>query len=96
MFVSIRRYAGCKDVHEANRRVADNLIPMLRGFPGFQSYSVVDLGRGTVASISVFDTRDDAESATTRVRTIVQEHLADLLPNPPEVMIGELLSKHRK
>jgi hypothetical protein len=96
MFVSIRKYVGCKDVHEVNRRVVENLIPTLRGFPGFQSYSIIDLGGGSAASISVFDTQDHAESATERVRSVVREHLVDLLPNPPEVTIGELLSEHRK
>lgn len=96
MFVAIRKYAGCRDVREVNKRVVENLIPTLRGFPGFQSYSIVDLGGGAAASISVFDTREHAESATDRVRGIVQQHLADLIPNPPEVTIGELLSEHRK
>ena len=96
MFVAIRRYAGCKDVREVNKRVVEHLIPTLRGFPGLQSYSIIDLGGGSAASVSVFDTRDHAEGATERVRAVVQQHLADLLPNPPEVTIGELLSEHRK
>lgn len=96
MFVSIRRYAGCKDVQEVNRRVVTNLIPTLRAFSGYQSYSIIYLGNGTVVSISVFDTREQAECATQQVRGLVQEHLADLIPNPPEVTIGELLRENRK
>jgi hypothetical protein len=29
MFVSIRKYTDCKEVHEVNRRVLANLIPTL-------------------------------------------------------------------
>ena len=96
MFIAIRKYAGCKDVREVNRRVVASLIPSLREFPGYQSYSIVDFGNNTATSISVFDTREQAEDATQRVWDIVQRTLSDLLPNPPEVTIGEVLSEDHK
>ena len=96
MFVSIRKYAGCKDVQELNRRVVAVLVPVLRASPGYQSYAVVDLGNNAVASISMFDTREQAESATLQARELVQKHLSDLVPNAPEVTIGEVLSESRK
>jgi hypothetical protein len=96
MFLAIRKYARCKDIQEVNRRVVATLTPALRALPGYQSYSVVDLGDDTVASISVFDTREQADSATQQVRGLVQQHLADLMPHPPEVTIGEILSESPK
>lgn len=96
MFISFRTYEGCRDARELDRRVMEALIPKLRRFDGFHSYSIVDLGNKRVMSISVFDTRAQAEEATMQVRSLVREHLSDLLPNPPEVMIGEVLSESRK
>ena len=96
MFIAIRKYPGCKDVREVNRRVVASLIPSLREFPGYQSYSIVDMGDDSATSISMFDTREQAEDATERAWDIVLRTLSDLLPNPPEVMIGEVLSEDRK
>jgi hypothetical protein len=79
-----------------NRRVLASLIPSLREFSGYRSYSIVDMGDGTATSISVFDTREQAEDATERAWDIVLRTLSDLLPNPPEVTIGEILSEDRK
>ena len=87
MFIAIRKYTGCKNVQEVNRRVVGNVIPALQGYPGYQSYSFVVLGNDTVASISAFETREHAESVNQLVQEIVQRSLSDLLPNPPEVMI---------
>ena len=96
MFISLRKYDECHDAAEVNRRVVDRLIPKLRRFDGFQSYTVVDLGNHSVMSISVFDTKAQAETANMQVRALVSEALHDLLPYPPEIRIGEVLSESRK
>jgi len=95
MFVSFRKYDGCKDTAALNRRVQDTLVSKVKAMKGFRSYTVVDLGGGSVASISVFDTRADAEAANASVRGLVQQSLLDLVPNPPTVMVGEVLSETR-
>jgi hypothetical protein len=56
----------------------------------------VDSGDDTATSISVFDTREQAKDATDRAWDIVLRTMSDLLPNAPEVMIGEILSEDRK
>jgi hypothetical protein len=93
VFVSIRKYDGCHDVAALNRRVQEVLTPAIKGMKGFRSYAVVDLGDGSVASISMFETRQDAEAANQSVRPLVQQNLLDLVPNPPVVMVGEVLSE---
>jgi hypothetical protein len=93
MFVSIRKYDGCKDVATLNRRVQEVLVSRIKGMKGFRSYAVVDLGGGAVASISAFDTRADAEAANASVRGLVQQSFLDLVPNAPTVMVGEVLSE---
>jgi len=96
MFISLRKYDGCRDAAEVNRRVLDRLMPKLRRYDGFQSYTIVDLGNHSAMSISVFDTKAQAESANMQVRALVREALHDLLPFPPEIMMGEILSETRK
>jgi len=96
MFISLRKYNECRDAAEVNQRVLDRLIPKLRRFDGFQSYTVVDLGNQSAMSISVFDTKAQAESANMEVRALVREALHDLLPRPPEIIMGEILSETRR
>ncbi len=96
MYIALRKYDECRDAGEVNKRVVETLIPKLRQFDGFQSYTVVDLGNESVMSISVFDTKAQAENANVQVRTLVRETLNDLLPYPPEVRIGRVLSETRK
>ena len=94
MYVTIRKYAGCGDLKEINRVARDELLPVLRKVAGFRSYAVVDTGNGSAASIGMFDSQAAAETANQRAREVVQRtSLKDLLPNPPEITVGEVLSE---
>jgi hypothetical protein len=50
----------------------------------------VDVGDGVVASTSVFEHKHAEEQSTIEAREFVQEHLAPLMPNPPQVTAGEV------
>ena len=95
MFIAIRKYSGCKDPAEINRRIVASLVPFLREMPGFRSYTTMDIGGGVIASISEFNTRAEAEQATEKARDLVRQTLSELVPNPPEVTIGETMSQIR-
>ena len=65
MFASIRTYrfaSGSMDdlMHRVDRDFADGLARE----PGFVGYQVVATGPDTLMSISLFDTREDAERST--------------------------------
>lgn len=92
--IAIRTYDGCPDAQELDRRIATHLMPALRAMAGFRSYATADLGAGRVASISLFDSQANAESATAQVRGLVAEHLKDMVPNPPEVLVGRVMSEN--
>ena len=64
---------------------------MLRKQAGFVSYSLIDAGDGSLASISVFNTRKQAEAANTAVRELVQQTFKEPLPTPPVVVVGEVV-----
>lgn len=92
MFVTIRKYHGCTDVAELNRVVKKSLIPELQKLKGFKSYMAVDCGNHSVMSVGVFETRQDAEHANTKAKHLVKEEMSKLLPNAPEVTMGEVLT----
>ena len=91
MHAVIRRYEGVKSVDEIARRAEQGLQPLIQQMPGYVAYWAIDAGNGVVASLSVFQDRNRAVAATQRVRSWVQEKLAELMPNPPQVTMGEVV-----
>ncbi|MCF3131894.1 hypothetical protein IPZ69_16260 [Streptomyces olivochromogenes] len=92
MYVAVRRYAGVTDTVEAGRLVKEGFVPLMRQIPGFVAYYWVDAGDGVMVSTSVFEDRAGAEASVARATDFVREQLASLLPNPPEVMAGEVVA----
>lgn len=96
MHVTIRKYSGVADVKEMNRIVVTDVVPAMRAWPGFRSYTIVQTGADSCLSIGVFDSAEAAEGANARARDIVaRSALRTLLPNAPEVTVGEILSDAR-
>lgn len=94
MHVTIRKYSGCTDVAEVNRVAVAELAPALQRLPGYRSYATVDSGGGSVTSIGVFDSAAQAAAANATAREVVQRTgLSAYLPNPPEIIMGEILSR---
>ncbi len=92
MYATVRRYEGVTDSAEAGRRVAEGFVPLLKEIPGFIAYYWVDAGGGLMASTSVFEDRSGAEASTQRAAEWVQQNIASLLPNPPQVTAGEVVA----
>ena len=94
MYVTIRKYPGCKNVKEANRVAMAELLPLLRTIAGFRSYVIVDTGNDTITSIGTFDSKESADNANQQARAwSAGSALKDLLPNPPEIIVGEVLGE---
>jgi heme-degrading monooxygenase HmoA len=53
------------------------MLPKFQQTPGFVRYGLADMGDRTIMSISVWETREQAEAATPVAATWVGEHLAD-------------------
>jgi len=88
MHTVIRRYEGVVDTAEVARRTMDEFAPRLRARPGFQGYWVVDSGGGVLATISAFDSEEEALDSVKAAAGWVQESIAHLIPNPPQVTAG--------
>ena len=92
MYAVVRRYDGVTDPAEAARRAQQGFVPLLSEVPGFVAYSAIDAGGGVIVSISVFQDQPGSEESTERAADYVRENLASLLPNPPQVMAGEIVA----
>ena len=91
MFVVIRRYAPGARAGEVARRVGEGLVPILTKLPGFRAYYCFVGDDGRPVSVSIVDSRAAAVLANDRAREWVAANMADLIPDPPEVAMGEML-----
>jgi hypothetical protein len=88
MYVAVRRYEGVRDPQKVAQLVDEGFVPIISEMPGFVAYYFVDAGDGVMVSTGVFEHKDAEEQSTYRAGEFVQEHLAPLLPNPPQVTAG--------
>ncbi len=92
MYVVIRRYAAAgARAGEVARRVGEGLVPVLAKLPGFRAYYCFVGEDGRPVSVSIVESRAAAVVANERAREWVAANMADLLPDPPEVTMGEML-----
>ncbi len=92
MYATIRRYEGVTDPKEAGRLVEEGFVPIISEVPGFVAYYWVDAGDGVMVSTSVYEDQSGAEESNSRAADYVQENLASLLPNPPQIAAGEVVA----
>ena len=91
MFVVVRTYAAGARSDEVARRVGEGLVPILQQQPGFRAYYAFVGEDGRPVSVSIVANRDAAVVANERAREWVGANMADLIPDPPEVTMGEML-----
>jgi hypothetical protein len=96
MYVAVRRYEGMTDPQRVAQVAREGFVPMISEMPGFVAYYLVDAGDGVSLSTSVFEHKDAEEQSTFRAGEFIAEHLAPLLPNPPQVTAGEVVAYRAK
>ena len=80
MYARMATYSFSGDAHELAARAERGILPIFKSQPGFAAYSVA-VGDGEILSLSVWDSRADAEAG--RVR-------------PAANLISELKGQERK
>ena len=80
-------------VDEFRRGVNEGFLPIIKDVDGYQAYYAVDAGGGRIASVSVFEDRAGAEESTRKAGDYIRRNMASLLPNPPEVLQGEVVAQ---
>jgi hypothetical protein len=96
MYAAVRRYEGVTDPKKVAKVGQEGFVPIISELPGFVAYYAVDAGDGVVLSTSVFEHKDAEEQSTFLAGEFVAEHLATLLPNPPQITAGEVLTYKAK
>jgi quinol monooxygenase YgiN len=92
MFVSIRTYrVGSGSMDEVMHRVDRDLADAFAREPGFVSYEVARTGDRTVASITTFRERGQAEASNELAADWVAEELADFEVERMGVINGEVM-----
>ena len=92
MYVAVRRYEGVTDPQKVAQLGEESFVPLISQMPGFVAHYLVDAGDGVMVATSVFEHKDAEEQSTFRAGEFVAEHLEPLLPNPPQVMAGEVVA----
>jgi quinol monooxygenase YgiN len=91
MFAVIRHYHfNPKDSAEADRRIREEFVPLLKKARGFARYYWLDTGEGEGASLSVFKDKAGADESVRLAADYVREHLSKILTQKPEIIEGPL------
>jgi quinol monooxygenase YgiN len=91
MHVVIRHYRiDPGSVDEVTRQVREGFIPIIKDAPGFLAYYALEAGNGEIATVSVFEDRAGAVRSIRLAADWIRQNLASLLPNPPEIISGEV------
>ena len=96
MYAAVRRYEGVTDPQKVAKVGQEGFVPIISEMPGFVAHYLVDAGDGVMVATSVFKHKDAEEQSTYRAGEFVAEHLAPLLPNPPQVTAGEVVNYRAK
>lgn len=91
LHATICRYDGVAGSIDEVMRAGRQLASALSQTPGFVSYAVLDVGDGALVSVTVFDDPTNLAAADQLIDRWVAEHLAAVLPRPPEVVGGEVI-----
>jgi hypothetical protein len=92
MYAAVRRYEGVTDPKKVAKLGEEGFVPIISEMPGFVAHYLVDAGDGVMVATSVFKHKAAEEQSTYRAGEFVAEHLAPLMPNPPQVTAGEVVN----
>jgi hypothetical protein len=95
MHATIRRFEGVDmtRINEVTGKVNETLIPQLRELPGFTGYFLIEADNGIQSSLSLFETREQADESTKVVtKWISDENFSRAIPNPPKITSGKVVA----
>ena len=95
MYVITRRFKSLSSVAEAAKRAEAGLAPMMLASSGFKGYHIIDAGGGVGLSVTMFESREDAERVKDRALDWIKQNLSDLYKDEPEVTAGEVIYSAR-
>jgi hypothetical protein len=94
MHASIRKYKT-DSAEEIASRVNQQFLDRISNVAGFLAYYTIDTGDGTIASVSVFETKDGQEESNRVAAAWIKESLPGML-NLIEIIGGEVVAHKAK
>ncbi|WP_027526724.1 hypothetical protein [Bradyrhizobium sp. Ec3.3] len=91
MYMIIRKYTKVRSVADAARRAKSGVGQILKGSHGFRSYYVLDGGEEVGVAVMIFEDRESADAANSKILEFVQASLHDLHLGDPEIVAGDVL-----
>lgn len=82
-----------EDSEEIDKIVRDSFIPIIKNCKGFVSYYWLDGGNGEAASISIFETKAEADNSTSVAAEFVKSQLKDFFVQKPEIIEGLIVAQ---
>ena len=92
MFATIRRYEGVGSIEEIALAAKEQFFPLFEKLAGFVSHTLVDTGDNTVMSLTIFETREQAEAGNAAVKDLVEQILSRVVPNPATLVLGRVMA----
>ena len=86
------RYYQVTDADAINRNVKDEFLDIVREVPGFAAYHVVDMGDGTMVSITIAEDQAAVEESDRRAAEWVAGNgeMQSAVAGPPRTVSGEI------
>jgi len=78
-------------MNEALFLFRSQLLPLLSSTPGFVNVAILESGPDEFLSLGAWRDRASAQEATRHLMAFIQEHAADVVIGPPEMLDGEIL-----
>ena len=92
MYIAVRRGKTTSGAaEEVAHRVRSGFLPIISQAPGLLGYYVATIADDEVLTVSVFKDRAGAEESNQLAAGWVRENLAALIPQPLDVLAGEVL-----
>jgi hypothetical protein len=90
MFASIRHY-NLTNPEEFTKKVNEGFVPLISKTAGFVAYYGIDEGKGGWSSVSIFETKEEAEESNKLAADFVKENLQSMIIGTPQINTGELV-----
>ena len=89
MHTAVRRYR-VKEVDTVVEKIEETFIQQVKDLDGFIGYYVIDGGDGTMATVTVAETRDAVDESARRAAAFIQEDLPDQIEEKLDGTVGEV------
>ena len=92
MYTTIRRVKAQPGVFdEVVQQFESGLVPLLRSFPGFIWFDLMQIGEDMGLSIVSFETQEQTEEAHRNIAEWMEQNIVPLVVGPAEVVaVGEM------